>query len=112
MISRSLIEYGYHALPISQYFSKQEYIDLATKQDFDFYMSTKTKNKTELHFKGVVKGTVKSGHPLDTTLYNSVRCRLYYKLITRGHADRCRALIAGDDLVILCKRDVAAAVYA
>lgn len=56
-----------------------------------------------------MEGTVKSGHPLDTTLYNSCRSYHYYRHITQGYDTRC--LIAGDDLVILVHESHAEKVF-
>jgi len=53
---------------------------------------------------GTVTGTVKSGHPLDTTLFNTIRSLLYAKLIAMEAGVPYSACAAGDDLVIFVNK--------
>lgn len=47
---------------------------------------------------------MKSGHPLDTTLGNTVRSLLYARLIEKLARVETQACAAGDDLVIFCRK--------
>lgn len=54
---------------------------------------------------GTVTGTVKSGHPLDTTLFNTIRSLLYAKMIAYEAGVPYSACAAGDDLVIFVHKN-------
>jgi len=80
----------------------KEVLRALTDTSSPFLMLNKTTKKIEL--RGVVKGTVFSGHPTRTTWGNTLRVLSYIEYIISKFPNHHTAFVSGDDATMIIER--------